>query len=36
MGGSGNSGDEHEASNARKGKKAYHRHTAHQIQTLEV
>ncbi|GLT57689.1 hypothetical protein SLA2020_306430 [Shorea laevis] len=36
MGGIGNSGDEQEASNAQKGKKAYHRHTAHQIQTLEA
>lgn len=36
MGSGGNSGDEQEASNSRKGKKTYHRHTAHQIQILEA
>lgn len=31
----GGSGDEQEASNDRKGKKSYHRHTPYQIQQLE-
>ncbi|XP_059451983.1 homeobox-leucine zipper protein ROC8-like [Corylus avellana] len=35
MGSGGGSGDEPEASNTRKGKKSYHRHTTYQIQQLE-
>ncbi|KAF3965987.1 hypothetical protein CMV_009874 [Castanea mollissima] len=34
--GGGGSGDEQEHSNARKGKRSYHRHTSHQIQQLEA
>uniref|UniRef100_A0A2N9EEN7 Homeobox domain-containing protein n=1 Tax=Fagus sylvatica TaxID=28930 RepID=A0A2N9EEN7_FAGSY len=36
LGNGGGSGDEQETSNGRKGKKSYHRHTAHQIQQLEA
>lgn len=36
MGPGGNSGDEQEAPNSRKGKKTYHRHTPHQIHILEA
>jgi hypothetical protein len=36
MGSGGGSGDEQEASNTRKGKKSYHRHTSHQIEQLET
>nr|XP_023870350.1 homeobox-leucine zipper protein ROC8-like [Quercus suber] len=34
--GGGGSGDEQEQSNARKGKRSYHRHTSNQIQQLEA
>lgn len=37
MGNGGDSGDEQDATNSQnKGKKTYHRHTTHQIQTLEA
>lgn len=35
-GSGGGSGDEQEASNTRKGRKSYHRHTAQQIEQLET
>lgn len=36
MGSSGSSGNEQEASDSGNGKKSFHRHTAHQISTLEA